>query len=103
MSASKTLEMLGIDGEGLDHMDRKILSMIIDKFGGGPVGLGTIGAALGEEPDTLEEVYEPYLIRKGLLARTPRGRTATRTAYEMLHRSIPKALAESSAQESLNL
>ena len=60
--------MLGIDGEGLDHMDRKILSMIIDKFGGGPVGLGTIGTALGEEPDTLEEVYEPYLIRKGLLA-----------------------------------
>jgi len=103
MSASKTLEMLGIDGEGLDHMDRKILSMIIDKFGGGPVGLGTIGAALGEEPDTLEEVYEPYLIRKGLLARTPRGRTATRTAYEMLHKSIPKALAEASAQESLDL
>jgi Holliday junction DNA helicase RuvB len=103
MSASKTLEMLGIDGEGLDHMDRKILSMIIDKFGGGPVGLGTIGAALGEEPDTLEEVYEPYLIRKGLLARTPRGRTATRTAYEMLHRTIPQSLADASAQESLNL
>ena len=103
MSASKTLEMLGIDGEGLDHMDRKILSMIIDKFGGGPVGLGTIGAALGEEPDTLEEVYEPYLIRKGLLARTPRGRTATRTAYEMLHRSIPPARAELATQETLEL
>ena len=103
MSASKTLEMLGIDGEGLDLMDRKILSLIIDKFGGGPVGLGTIGAALGEEPDTLEEVYEPYLIRKGLLARTPRGRTATRTAYKMLHREIPASNTNISTQEELQL
>jgi len=88
-SAQKTLDMLGIDGEGLDGMDRKILAMLIDNFNGGPVGLGTIGAAIGEEPDTLEEVYEPYLIRKGLLSRTPRGRMATRNAYEMLHRPIP--------------
>lgn len=88
-SAQKTLDMLGIDGEGLDSMDRKILEMIIDNFSGGPVGLGTIGAAIGEEPDTLEEVYEPYLIRKGLLSRTPRGRVATRNAYEMLHKKIP--------------
>lgn len=89
-AAKRTLAMLGIDGEGLDPTDRKILSMIIDKFDGGPVGIGTIGAAMGEEPDTLEEVYEPYLIQKGLLSRTPRGRTATRNAYAMLHREIPR-------------
>lgn len=88
-SASKTLDMLGIDSEGLDSMDRKILSMTMDKFNGGPVGLGTISAALGEEPDTLEEVYEPYLIQKGLLARTPRGRIATPTAYKMFHKTPP--------------
>ena len=88
-SATKTLDMLGIDSEGLDPMDRKILSTMIDKFDGGPVGLGTIGAALGEETDTLEEVYEPYLIRKGLLSRTPRGRVATTNAYKLLHKTIP--------------
>ena len=91
-STAKTLEMLGIDGEGLDPTDRKILAMMIDKFDGGPVGLGTISAALGEEPDTLEEVYEPYLIRKGLLARTPRGRTATQSAYRMFHRDPPQKI-----------
>ncbi|MCF0216416.1 MAG: Holliday junction branch migration DNA helicase RuvB [Fibrobacteraceae bacterium] len=88
-SASKTLEMLGIDSEGLDPMDRKILSLMMDKFGGGPVGIGTIGAALGEEPDTLEEVYEPYLIQKGLLARTPRGRMVTPNAYRLMHVTPP--------------
>ena len=91
-ATAKTLEMLGIDGEGLDPTDRKILAMMIDKFDGGPVGLGTISAALGEEPDTLEEVYEPYLIRKGLLARTPRGRTATQSAYRMFHREPPQKI-----------
>ena len=91
-AAIKTLEMLGIDSEGLDPTDRKILAMMIDKFGGGPVGLGTISAAMGEEPDTLEEVYEPYLIQKGLISRTPRGRVATHNAYRMLHKPIPKAL-----------
>lgn len=88
-AATRTLQMLGIDSEGLDPMDRKILSMMIDKFDGGPVGLNTIGAALGEESDTLEEVYEPYLIQKGLLSRTPRGRIATNTAYRMLHKKMP--------------
>jgi Holliday junction DNA helicase RuvB len=62
------------------------------RFGGGPVGLGTISAAMGEEPDTLEEVYEPYLIQKGLLSRTPRGRIATPNAYRILHKTIPNAL-----------
>lgn len=103
-SASKTLDMLGIDSEGLDSMDRKILSMTIDKFNGGPVGLGTISAALGEEPDTLEEVYEPYLIQKGLLARTPRGRIATPTAYKMFHRTPPaNSPAGQGIQEELSL
>ena len=89
-AAQRTLQMLGIDSEGLDPTDRKIVSMIIDKFGGGPVGLTTIGAAMGEEPNTLEEVYEPYLIQKGLISRTQRGRIATRNAYAMLHREIPQ-------------
>ena len=92
-AAQRTLQMLGIDSEGLDPTDRKILGMIIDKFDGGPVGIGTIGAAMGEESDTLEEVYEPYLIQKGLLSRTPRGRVATRNAYAMLHREIPQQKA----------
>jgi Holliday junction DNA helicase RuvB len=88
-AAGRTLQMLGIDDQGLDPMDRKILSLMIDKFDGGPVGLNTIGAALGEENDTLEEVYEPYLIQKGLLARTQRGRIVTNNAYKLLHREIP--------------
>ena len=92
-SATKTLEMLGIDGEGLDPMDRKILGTMMDKFDGGPVGLGTISAAMGEEPDTLEEVYEPYLIQKGLLSRTPRGRIVTQAAYRLFHKQPPKNFA----------
>ncbi len=92
-AANRTLQMLGIDDQGLDPMDRKILSMMIDKFDGGPVGLNTIGAALGEENDTLEEVYEPYLIQKGLLARTQRGRVATSSAYKLLHKSMPSRKA----------
>lgn len=104
ISAGKTLDMLGIDSEGLDNMDRKILAVIIDKFGGGPVGLGTIGAAIGEEADTLEEVYEPYLIQKGLLSRTPRGRVATALAYKMLHKTPPsRGFVVESAQEELPL
>ena len=89
-AAQRTLQMLGIDTEGLDPTDRKILGLIIDKFDGGPVGITTIGAAMGEEPNTIEEVYEPYLIQKGLLNRTPRGRIATRNAYEMFHKKIPQ-------------
>lgn len=99
-SAERTLEMLGIDSDGLDPMDRKILAMMIDKFNGGPVGIGTMGAALGEEPDTIEEVYEPYLIQKGLLTRTPRGRTVTLNAYKKLHRELPNG---ASRQEALDL
>ena len=93
-AASKTLDMLGIDSEGLDPTDRRILTTMIDMFDGGPVGIGTISAAMGEEQNTLEEVYEPYLIQKGLLNRTPRGRIATRNAYMMLHKTIPTNKAE---------
>ncbi|MDY0302080.1 MAG: Holliday junction branch migration DNA helicase RuvB [Trichlorobacter sp.] len=77
----KTLELLDIDQMGFDQMDRMILLTIIDKFAGGPVGLDTIAAAIGEESDTIEDVYEPFLIQNGFLNRTPRGRTATAAAY----------------------
>lgn len=88
---SKTLDMLGIDAQGLDEMDRAILKTIINKFDGGPVGLSTLGASLGEESETLEEVYEPYLIQLGLLKRTPRGRQATANAYRHLGLIPPAA------------
>ena len=78
------LSLLGIDELGLSDVDRSILSVIIEKFNGGPVGLGTLAAATSEEEATIEEVTEPYLIRQGLLERTPRGRTATKKAYEHL-------------------
>ena len=81
------LEALNIDKYGLDETDNKILLTIIDKFKGGPVGVTTIATALGEDPGTLEEVYEPYLIQEGFVKRTPRGREATDLAYEHLGRS----------------
>jgi Holliday junction DNA helicase RuvB len=92
--ALKTLEMLGIDASGLDEMDRAILKSIIEKFEGGPVGLSTLGAALGEETETIEEVYEPYLIQSGLLKRTPRGRVATAGAYQLLGLKLPARQGE---------
>jgi Holliday junction DNA helicase RuvB len=84
--ASKALEMLSIDHLGLDEMDKKILSVIIDHHEGGPVGLNTLAAAVGEEAHTVEEVYEPFLIMQGMIKRTPRGREATAIAYEHLRR-----------------
>jgi Holliday junction DNA helicase RuvB len=81
------LELLDIDAAGFDKMDRAILSAVIDKFGGGPVGVETLAAAIGEEPDTIEEVYEPYLLQEGFLMRTPRGRAATDRAYKHLGRT----------------
>ncbi len=80
-TAVKALDFLGVDPLGLDPIDRKLLQIIAEKFGGGPVGLDTIAAALGEEPATLEEVYEPYLMQAGLLNRTPRGRVVTSKTY----------------------
>ena len=90
--ASKTLEMLGIDLLGLDEMDRTILRTIITKFGGGPVGLSTLGASLSEEEETLEEVHEPYLLQIGFLQRTPRGRIATANAYSHMGLKPPPTL-----------
>ena len=86
--ARYALEALNIDRYGLDEIDNKILCTIIDKFGGGPVGLGTIATAIGEDSGTLEEVYEPFLIKEGFLKRTPRGREVTELAYKHLGKSI---------------
>ncbi len=82
--ADKALAMLEIDQDGLDEMDKRILEAIIVKFSGGPVGLSSIAVAVGEEPDTLEEVYEPYLILEGYLNRTPQGRVATDASFQKL-------------------
>src|SRR4029078_11303425 len=82
--ADKALAMLEIDENGLDEMDKRILEAVIVKFGGGPVGLSSLAVAVGEEPDTLEEVYEPYLIMEGYLNRTPQGRVATELSYKKL-------------------
>jgi Holliday junction DNA helicase RuvB len=81
--AQKCLAMLAIDEHGFDEMDKKLLLTIIDKFSGGPVGVGTLAAALSEEVEAIEDMYEPFLIQKGFLQRTPRGRMATRLAYEL--------------------
>jgi Holliday junction DNA helicase RuvB len=82
--ADEALAMLEIDENGLDEMDKRILETVIVKFGGGPVGISSLAVAVGEEPDTLEEVYEPYLIMEGYLKRTPQGRVATESSYRKL-------------------
>ena len=89
--ADRGLGMLQIDARGFDEMDRRILTFIIDNFDGGPVGLNTLAAAIGEEPTTIEDVYEPYLIKNGYLDRTPRGRKATARAYEHIGRTRRQA------------
>lgn len=88
--ADMALSRLEVDNCGLDHMDRLLLLAIIDKFAGGPVGLETLAAAVGEEKDTIEDVIEPYLLQNGFLNRTPRGRTATERAYRHFQRQIPR-------------
>jgi Holliday junction DNA helicase RuvB len=82
--AAAALDLLQVDHEGLDRLDREILRAICEKFSGGPVGLSTLAVAVGEEQDTIEDVYEPYLLQRGLIERTPRGRAATRRAYAHL-------------------
>jgi len=89
--AHDALMLLEIDEKGFDPMDRLIMLTIIDKFSGGPVGLDTLAAAICEESDTIEDVYEPYLIQNGFLNRTPRGRTATRSAYLHFGRTCPQS------------
>jgi len=90
--ATMALEALDVDQSGLDDMDNRILTTIIDKFNGGPVGLGTISTAVGEEAETIEEMYEPFLIMEGFLKRTARGRQATPRAYEHLKKMPPGKL-----------
>lgn len=89
--ACYALEALNIDKYGLDYVDNKLLSVIIEKFGGGPVGLTTIATAMGEDPGTVEEVYEPYLIKEGFLKRTPRGREVTPLSYAHLGKPFTQA------------
>ena len=89
-TACKALEMLEVDAHGFDELDRRLLRTIIEKYDGGPVGLNTLAAALAEEEDALEEVYEPFLIQIGFLDRTPRGRVATRLAYEHFGLEMPR-------------
>jgi Holliday junction DNA helicase RuvB len=92
--AAQALAMLDVDQMGLDDMDARILKTIIDKFSGGPVGLGTVAAAVGEDAETIEEVYEPFLVQNGFLQRTPRGRVATKRAYEHFGYTPPSAQPE---------
>ncbi len=87
--ARYALDRLGVDERGFDQMDRRLLQALVVKFDGGPVGVDTLGAAIGEEADTLESVVEPFLLQEGFLMRTPRGRVATLQAYELLGRSAP--------------
>ena len=91
--ATEALEMLEVDGAGLDRHDRQLLQMIASKFGGGPVGLSTLAVAIGEEADTIEDVFEPYLLQQGLVKRTPRGRVLTERAYEHLGLPVPEGMA----------
>ncbi|WP_286952461.1 MULTISPECIES: Holliday junction branch migration DNA helicase RuvB [Aminobacterium] len=92
--ASVALNMLGLDTLGLDDGDRRILQVIVELFDGGPVGLSTIAAALNEEGQTIEDIYEPYLIQKGLIERTPRGRKATRNGYLYLGKNPPETISD---------
>jgi Holliday junction DNA helicase RuvB len=86
------LAVFEVDEEGLDRLDHAILRSLMEKFGGGPVGLTTLAAAVGEEPDTVEDVVEPFLLQLGFLTRTPRGRVATERAYRHLHIAVPGTL-----------
>jgi Holliday junction DNA helicase RuvB len=88
-AAHAALGMMEIDARGFDPMDRRLLAAIIDKFGGGPVGVDTLASAIGEERETIEDVYEPFLLQGGYLDRTPRGRVATPLAYQHLNRTVP--------------
>jgi Holliday junction DNA helicase RuvB len=99
--ADAALDLLEIDELGLDEVDRRILLSLIEKFDGGPVGVDTLAAATSEEADTIMDVYEPYLIQLGFLQRTPRGRVATRLAYEHLRLQPPSSASFYNAQQAL--
>jgi Holliday junction DNA helicase RuvB len=89
-TAKAALEMLEVDQHGFDEVDRRLLLTIIEKYQGGPVGVNTLAAAMAEEPDAIEEIYEPFLIQIGFLDRTPRGRVATQLAYKHFGVEPPK-------------
>jgi Holliday junction DNA helicase RuvB len=91
--ATAALDLLEVDEAGLDRLDREILRAICEKFEGGPVGLSTLAVAVAEESDTIEDVYEPYLLQKGFIKRTPRGRVATAAAFEHLGLERPEGAA----------
>ena len=96
-TAEEALAIYDVDAIGLDRLDRSVLEALVRRFGGGPVGLGTLAVAVGEERETVEEVAEPYLVRAGLLARTPRGRVATPAAWEHLGMVPPSQAAAGTA------
>lgn len=89
--ALEALRLFEVDDEGLDRVDREILHLILEKFDGGPVGLSMLAVAIGEEADTIEDVYEPFLLQRGFLMRTPRGRVLTRLGYEHCGVAVPAA------------
>ncbi len=97
--ADRALNMLNVDEQGLDHMDRRLLLAVLEKFDGGPVGVDSLAAAIGEERGTIEDVLEPYLIQQGFLMRTPRGRVATRHTWQYFGMNMPA----NAAQEIVNL
>jgi Holliday junction DNA helicase RuvB len=92
--ADKALEMLDIDRDGFDEMDKRILEALVHKFGGGPVGINSLAVAIGDDPGTLEDVHEPYLIMQGYIKRTPQGRVALPLAYNKLGVTNPKRNGE---------
>ncbi len=94
--ADRALNMLNVDSHGFDHMDRRLILAMIEKFGGGPVGVDSLAAAISEERDTIEDVLEPYLIQQGYIARTPRGRVATQLAYNHFGIVMPNSLKQDS-------
>ena len=102
-TADAALELLNVDEEGIDAMDRKLLLTILEKFSGGPVGLDSLAAAIGEERDTIEDVVEPYLIQQGYMMRTPRGRVATERAYHHFSIAPPTPVGYQSDQNELEL
>ena len=93
-SATEGLALFGVDDRGLDKVDRSILSALCDRFGGGPVGLSTLAISVGEQTETVEDVYEPFLIQQGLLMRTPRGRVPTASAWTHMGRTPPSSAGE---------
>ena len=102
-NANAALDMLSVDVHGFDHMDRRLLLAVIEKFGGGPVGIDSLATAIGEERGTIEDVIEPYLILKGFLMRTPRGRVATANSYQHFGMKVPRDRVEQSPQAGLEL